>query len=137
MLRLAIPVATILFCWLTARAEVAFVDGVVVNLYGFPLPWHRWSTTSSLHYLVDLSALATDFIVYVLVCSAALRCGLIQGLARKVGPTVLLLAWAGAAISLGWLLLPLLVGDLTFGGLATAPHSVTAYAVHLGTDYPY
>jgi len=136
MLRLAIPIGTILFCWLTARAEVDFVDGPTLNLYGFPLPWHRWSAVSSLQSLVDLPALATDYIVYVLGVSAALRSSLLERIRSKVGPSALLIVWATAVVSLGWLALSLM-GDLSFGNLATGAHRVTAYAPHIGTGYPY
>ena len=137
MLRLAIPLGTIFFCWLTARAEVAFVDGATVNLYGFPLPWHRWSTVASMHYLVDVPSMALDYIVYVLGASVALRSSFLDRRVRsKVGPTALLIAWAAAGISLGWLALSLM-GDVSFGELINGPHHMTAYGPHFGADYPY
>lgn len=137
MLRIAVPVATILFCWLTVRSEVTFQDFGTFNLYGFPLPWHRWSGVSSLETLVDLPALATDFLMAVLLCSALLRAAPIQPLTRRLGPTPLLLLWAAAAISVGWLALGLYPPGLELGAVADLPHSVGGFALHLGTHYPY
>ena len=57
----------------TMRTSLSFDDAPAVNLYGFPVPYWRWSGVSSLEYVVDPVALAVDLLLHALVIAGLLR----------------------------------------------------------------
>lgn len=60
-----LPLAILSFCLITLRVSHHCPGEVEEFNYGFPLGWLTPSLVSSMEYIVDLPALAIDFLVYL------------------------------------------------------------------------
>jgi hypothetical protein len=133
---LAFSLATSLFAWVTMRTAVDVIDGPILQHYGFPLPYRRWSQFSSLHYDLDWVAMTFDYLVYLFVCSLPLALRRIRTRAAAMPNAVVALLCAGALLSL----------LLSFAaGLAGALHParfdenlrVIERRLYVGVGFPY
>lgn len=131
----ALPLTTILFCWITAKVRVEYVDSPAMTLYGFPLVWHRRDLAASLAFIADPVGLLIDLLFYLLVVLIALS---LLGRTRRVRAGVLLgsILWLSAAASSAAVALPYMMGYSRWEGLEL-DGKVVAYELHLGPDYSH
>lgn len=73
LVRYALPLGLLAFCWLSMRTVVAFTDESM-KIYGFPFGWYAPNASSSMAFTAAIGPLAVDILVYVLIfqCAVAL-----------------------------------------------------------------
>ncbi len=69
----AILLALNLMLWVTLRLDVKIIDGGVVALSGFPLPWYRSSVMGTGDIEISIPLFLIDFIFYCAVAGLMLR----------------------------------------------------------------
>lgn len=97
-----LPLAILSFCFITLRVSHHCPGEVEELHYGFPLGWLTPSLVSSMEYIVDLRALAIDFVVYLSVWSLLSLTSLFRKLCN----------WHALPISIGLWVMALAIGGL-------------------------
>jgi hypothetical protein len=136
MILVTLGLATSAFLWLTMRTTVDQVDGPLLNVYGFPFPFFRWSQVSSLHYHMDVVFMMVDYGVYVGVLALTLTVQRVRsGMAQMP-------RWAVAIpVCIAVLSASLFGAGALAGGYHAVPYSPAGSVVdrmlHVGPHFPY
>ncbi len=133
VLPLAVPLAAILFCWITKSVRIEYVDGPALTLYGFPLAWHSRDRAASLSFIVGPVALLVDLLFYFLVVFVGLS---LLCRRRRIRAGVILgsILWLSAAASSALVALPYML-DYSRWGSIEIDGKIVVYSLHFGPDY--
>jgi len=116
MVARALPLALLSFCLVTARAIAACVDGPDEIRFGFPFFWITPGPTS-LSWVIDVPALAIDFIVYLFAWTLLLKTALFVRLFSWKPRALLIIVWVLALLTAG-VYVTLLGRDVSTGGVS-------------------
>lgn len=111
------PLALLSFCLVTAKAVVICVDGPDESHFGFPFFWLMPGPTS-LSWVVDVLALAIDFVIYLLVWTLLSRTPIFTKLFSWRPGFLLTSAWVLAVLVSVTFVLLLSIGEVFAGGVS-------------------
>ncbi|HOY67773.1 MAG TPA: hypothetical protein PLP29_12865 [Candidatus Ozemobacteraceae bacterium] len=61
----------IVFCWVTAKAQLQIEDGPLISIYGYPFYWHWWDPAVFKTRIINPLALFANFTVIVGIIGVA------------------------------------------------------------------